>query len=90
MRKSFFKLSLCLILSSTTTLAGALPQNKKIDPLECMNRGEKEQLDIALIENDFCHAALKAATVPPPNETTWETYALIFAGGIVLGYVVRH
>lgn len=62
------------------------------DPLSCLNREEKETIEICFEENTACHAALANVTPAPAPE--WELVALGlavgFLGGMVLDAQLHH
>lgn len=83
-----------LLLQSQMTLAQVDPiAEGPISPLKqlsCLSKSQQERIHDAFLENINCHQALKEASTPPPNETPWETIALLIIGGVAGGMVIEN
>lgn len=55
----------------------------------CLSRDQAERCEVNIKQNRDCHKSLETCSTPPPNETTWETYALVVLGGVILGATIE-
>ncbi len=79
-------LILSLLLCSTRALA-LEPNLQPSNSLSCLNREQKEQIEVCFEENLACHQALYGVQSSP--RPSWEFVALGIAAGMVTGMILN-